>query len=301
MAAIVRLQNVGGILIAPGAGDGTLVTRPGQVQYGPMLMGGGTSARWRQLTGWRDLPDAQIADSPRPQAHGAYPGSVYGDALTVTYDFLLRGRYADKVAALATIERYAPMDGVERALVIDDGDGPWMRQARVIARSVPQDQDFRQGPVECSLQFLCADPRRYSLTERRVTSSLPSSSGGLVYPLTYPLDYGTSSSGAATAYNDGAVAAPLVVTFRGPLVNPVLVASDWRLAFNITLAAGETLIADTAEGTALLNGTADRLYTIRNDSDPMERCVLRPGSTNLSLIADGGTGTAVVSYHDTRM
>lgn len=300
---VLAVQEYGGIPVAPGSGAGSMVSRPGQVQYGEMLLGGGSSARWRNLYGWRDLPAASVADSQRPQAHGTYPGSVFGDSVTVTLDYLLRGSYEDRMAALAAIERYAPMDGVERALVIDDGDGPWMRMARVTARTVPQDHTFQVAPLACSMQFLCADPRRYSLDGKTVAVRIPSSSGGIVYPINYPLEYGTFTGGGATAQNEGAVATPLTVTFNGPLNEPALSATNhqsWVMGFGINLAAGEALVVDTADGTALLNG-ADRLYTITPMSDPLERCTLNPGNTSLSLLSASGTGYATVAYRDARM
>jgi hypothetical protein len=115
------------------------------------------------------------------------------------------------------------------------------------------------------------------------------------------LDYGDSSSGAINARNAGSVATPLAVTFIGPLDTPILTASDWTLGFDITLVDGETLVVDTSMGTALLNGNADRAYLIRNDSDPMERCLLQPGTTNLNLIAASGTGRAEVTFRNARM
>lgn len=289
------------IPVDEGGADGAQVVRPGQVQFGPMLLGGGTSAGWRELVGWRDHPDAQVADSQRPQAHGTYAGAVFGDSLAVTFTYLLRGTPDEKARDLDTIERWTALDGIERALVVDDGTGPWLRMARVIGRTVPMDRHFRHGPVECSVQFLCADPRRYALDVQTETVTLPKSSGGMQYPLDYPLTYGESTSGALTARNDGSVATPLVVSFIGPLANPVLIASDWTLGFDIVLADGETLVVDTAEGTALLNGSADRLYAIANTSSPLELCLLRPGSTNLSMTATAGTGRLIVAHRDARM
>lgn len=281
--------------------DGSLVLNPGQLQYGPMLLGAGSPAGWRELIGWRDLPEAEVADSPRPQAHGTYPGDVHGGSLAVTFTYLVRGTPDAKTAALATIERYTPMDGVDRALVVDDGDGPELRMARVIGRQVPQDRNYRHGPVECSVQFLCADPRRYALTPSVSTVSLPVSEGGLEYPLSYPSEYGTATAGGAIATNAGGMPTPVVVTFHGPLTDPVLIADTWASGFNLNLADGESLTVDTAAGTVLLNGSADRLYTIRNDASPLERCLLPPGTTNLTLIAAAGTGSATVTFRDARM
>lgn len=300
---VLEAAVTGGIPVAPGGRPGGLVVEPGQVQYGEALLGTGTAAGWRQLVGWRDLPDAAVADSPRPQAHGAYGGDVFGGSLAVTFTFLLRGSPQAKVQALNTLEQYLPMDGVERCLAVDDGDGAWCRWARVIGRQVPQEVHYTHAPLECSVQFLCADPRRYRITERTVAVTLPQSLGGLDYAsgLEYPLLYGESSSGSLLARNAGSTDTPLVATFYGPLTDPALVASRWRMAFSVNLAAGEYLTVDTLEGTALLNGTADRLYTLQPTSDPLERCVLPPGATNLSLTAPDGDGRVQVTYRDARM
>ncbi|WP_408895947.1 hypothetical protein ACJ5H2_13610 [Nocardioides sp. R1-1] len=295
--------ETGGIPVDETGAPGALVTSPGQVQFGPMLLGSGTPAGWRNIVGWRDHPQAQIGDAPRPQGHGASPGTVFADAAVVTFTFLLRGTPEAKLLALDAIERWTPMDGVERPLVVNDGAGPWLRNARVIGRNVPQEVHFRHAPIECSIQWVCADPFRYSLTERLGSGSLSGGSGGLTYPLTYPLTYGVPASGSFSVANDGGVPAPFVATFAGPLTNPSIVGPDWILGFGITLVEGETLVVDTAAGTAFLNGdsSADRLTTITTTSDPVDVCRIPVGVSTLSLAAESGTGTVQVSYHDTRM
>ena len=102
-------ETIGGIPVAgPTDAGGSLVTEAGHVQFGRVLFGAGSAAGWLNLTGWRDLPDTQVSDSLRPQAHGAYPGDVFGDSLVVTVDFLLRGRpdakAADEVNGAADVQ-----------------------------------------------------------------------------------------------------------------------------------------------------------------------------------------------------
>jgi len=289
------------IPIAPGGPVGGLITRRGQLQYGDMLLGGETSARWLDLDGWRGLPGAQLSDIERPQAHGSYPGDVVGDSATITYTFRVRDDDPTdpdaRLRDLQTIEDHTPLDGVERPLVVHDGLEATMRMARVIDRDVPMDLSYSAGPIECAVQWRCADPRRYSLTQELVSVGLASSVGGLAYPLTYPLTYGTSQGGTRAVTQRGSSTAPLLVTLRGPLINPVLSCSaGWVLIFRLTLAAGETLVVDTSAGTALLNGTADRLYTVDALSSPLERCVLPPGTWSMNLSAPSGSGSADVAY-----
>lgn len=288
------------IPVAPGAPLGGLITGPLQVQYGDMLLGASTSAGWRNLVGWRDTPAAQVSDTPRPQAHGTYPGDVFGDSLTVTLTYLVRGTKGDPLAKLRdlqTIEANTRMDGVERPLIVHDGLDATMRMGRIIGRQVPMDKGYGVGPVECSAQWVCSDPRRYSLAELGASIPLATAEGGLEYPLAYPLDYGEATGGSRSMTNEGSANAPLVVTFRGPLTNPVLSSTaGWRLAFRLTISEGEFLVVDTRDGTAQLNGNADRLYTIDALSSPLEQCVLPPGTSSVNLAAPNGAGFADVAY-----
>lgn len=298
---LLDTSTTGGLPVDVGGVDGALVTGPGMVQFGELGLGSGTPAGWRGLTGWRDRPGAELSDSPRPQAHGAYPGDVFTGSRVVTYTFLLRGTPDAKAVAVDTLERYLPVDSVERFLTIDDGTGPWFAMGRVTGLFVPQTKHYRHEPLECWVQFTCADPRRYNLTEKTAAVTLPEASGGLDYPLVYPLEYGTSASGSVTVMNEGSTETPLRGTLVGPLTNPVLSTPDWSLIFDITLAAGETLELDAAAGTALLDGTADRLYTIGNMSDPLEACLFKPGDTQLSLSAFAGSGQLNLTYRDARL
>lgn len=281
----------------PGGSSGSLVTVAGQLQYGDMLLGVDTAARWRDLVGWRDAPDVELSDTPRPQAHGSYPGSLYAAPAIVTLTFLLVGKGPDKLVDLAVIEAGTALDGVERALVVNDGAGSTVRWGRVIARRIPMDYSFEQAPIECGIQWSCADPRRYSLTEYTVSLVLASSSGGLDYPLDYPLDYGASLGGSGLASNDGTADSPLVASFSGPLTNPTLSCptAGWDLRFDLILAAGETLSVDSQAGTVTLDG-ADRLYTLSPSSAPVDACLIPPGDHSLNLSATAGTGTASVTF-----
>lgn len=295
-----RSQVQGGVPVAAaGAPPGTLVDAIGSLEYDGMLVGGVSAAGWLELVGWRNLADADVADTPKPLGPGAYPGSVYAQSLTVTLTALVRGLPDAKAAAIDTVVAHTRMDGVERPLVVrDDAGGPWVRMARVVAREVPQDKHYRHGPVQVSVQWLCSDPRRYTLRAESVLLLLGQSSGGLVYPLDYGhgLDYGTTTNNTRTATNRGNAATPVRVLFRGPLTTPALRIGGNLLEYAVTLAAGETLRVDTRDGTALLNGRTDRSYAITARSAPVEACELPPGDTDLSLTAAAGTGSASVAY-----
>lgn len=296
---MVAYDDTGGIPVEPDATLTSLVTGPGQVRYGDTLMGSATPAGWVELVGWRDLPQLDVDDEPRPQSHGDYPGSVLAQSAIPTFSFLLRGLPDAKALALAAIERATRPDGVDRPLIVNDGTGATYRMARVIGRTIPQEKHFQHAPLACSVQWKCADPRRYSLTERVATTTPVSTVGGLEYPLDYPLDYGVSTGSSAAIVNDGNASTPLVATFTGPLESPRLTAPEfgWSLGFDLNLSAGETLTVNTYTGTVLLDG-ADRLYTISGDSAPLEECLIPPGSGSVNVTALSGTGAVRLTYRD---
>lgn len=290
-------DDTGGIPVDPAATESTPVDS-GQVRFGHTTMGAGTSARLRALIGWRDLPDVEVSDSPRPQGPGDYPGAAYPGSLIVTGIFLVRGTPAAKALALAAIERATQPSHVDQPLVVHDSTGASYRMARVVGRVIPQERHFTHAPVEASVQWRCADPRRYDQSEQSAALALASSTGGLEYPLEYPLEYGTTVGGAVAVTNTGSADAPVVLSLAGPLVNPrVECSAGWSLEFETSLADGEVLEVSSTDGTVRLGGTADRLYTLRPTSDPLEGCSLPAGQTvTLSLAAGSGSGSASVSF-----
>lgn len=291
---------VGGVPVADaGTPDGALVTEYGQVQYGRVLFGTGSSARLRQLIGWRDLPDVELSDSPRPQGHGSEPGQALTGSLVVTGVFLVRGTFADKRDAVNAIEAATQPSAIEQALVVDDGDKA-MRMARVIARTIPQEKHYRHAPAEVSVQWICADPKRYALDTLQLRLTPLVTVGGVEYPAAYPLDYGDrTGQNTGTLTNAGTADAPVVVSFLGPMENPSITTDVWSLGFDITLADGETLTVDTGAGSVRLNGDADRLYTITQTSTPVDGCTIPPGVTSFRLTTASDTGSALLSLRNT--
>lgn len=79
--------------------------------------------------------------------------------------------------------------------------------------------------------------------------------------------------------------------FRGPVTRPSLTCleSGDAIEYDITLAAGDELVIDTAEGTVTLNGTASRLYTVTARSIPEQTFTVPPGVTSYAFRAAPGS------------
>lgn len=285
---------------------GSLMTRPGQVQYGELLLGAGTPYRWRGITGWEELPALDSATVPRSDAHGAFPGSLLAQVRTIGLDGLVvRAPRATVGAVVAALNAGTVPVEDERAFVawLDDR-GPLLAYARATRRAIPAALGYRLGTITGgALEFVATDPRRYTLVEQVVAAMLPASEPGLAWPLTWPLAFGTpGSTGAMAAANTGDAPTHPVIEFRGPVVRPSVtnVGTGDVIEYDIPLAADDVLTVDTRAGTVTLNGTASRLYTATSRSVPEQTFTLPPGTSNLIFRAAPGssdpTASATVRY-----
>lgn len=290
---------------------GELVTAPGLIQYGDLLMGRSQAAgittiyRWRALTGWEDTPGLDSGTVLRAADHGAWPGRLLAQTRTITVDLLVRTGAGGMGAAVRTLASALPIDSdEERALVIQlDDRGPLLVWARCTRRSLPvSGAAWTLGVVAgAAVQWEASDSRRYDLAEQLAVTALPAPEAGLSWgspetglawgsPET-GLAWGTpGSTGDITAVNAGDAPAHPVLELRGPVVTPsvTLLGSGLVLEYDITLAAADVLVVDTQAGTAQLSGQ-DRLYTATLRSSPEEGFVLPRGVSTLSFRAAPGS------------
>ncbi|MBA9003729.1 phage distal tail protein [Thermomonospora cellulosilytica] len=288
---------------------GDLITGDGQIEWRGLLLGAGTPYGWLGLDGWRDLPGVDTGNMPRPARHGSWPGRVLAQERVVTFTCLVRALVADFPAAVAALESAMTLSetGAEEALVVSTLSERRLVYGQITGRAMPIDKAYRVGHGRATLQWVCADPRKYSLVEHTETIPQPAVSGaGLVYPLTYPLTYGPApETGTRTVTNAGDVPTSPTITFTGPCTDPALinVGTGTRLEFALPLAAGEELVVDTAAGTVLLGGMADRLYTLTGASVPVEAFELPPGDSMLAFRGGGFSGGATcdVTWRDAWM
>ncbi|MEF3114483.1 phage distal tail protein [Streptomyces chrestomyceticus] len=281
---------------------GDLVTAPGHIQFGDVLLGPATPYRWQTLTGWEDSPGLDSGTVPRADAHGAFPGRLLAQPRTITVDGLV---LRAEPGAVGTVVRHlaaaTALGDDELPLVVKlDDSPPLLSWARCIRRSIPVGKGgYALGiAMGGALQFEASDPRRYSLVEQRVEARLPQPEPGLDWHLDpgpeglgWPLDFGApGATGSLVVPNDGDAHAHPLITFRGPVTLPSLTNVDTgdRIEYDITLAPDDELLVDTAAGTVTLNGSASRLYTVTNQSVPEGTFTLPPGTTNYAFRAAPG-------------
>lgn len=272
-----------------------------QLEIGGLVLGAGTSYQIdADGPAGLGLPDLRTSDLPRPQDHGVFFGADFFSSRSLTFDvWLLADTPADAVALMdALVAIWQPPAGdalTPLTLRLPGQDG------RVLygrPRRLAYDVSFlRSGAPRASLQYEAADPRLYSATGGLVTVSLPTVTGGLVWPTGWPLVWGAGTAGGVTITNAGNFGSRPVVTFRGDLIGPslenVTAGKVFRMNDAYNLAADETLVVDFDARTVLLDGTASRYGDVDSTSQWWE---LQPGENQLRLGAHSGAGSALVNY-----
>lgn len=286
---------------------GDLITGDGQLEFNNYLLGDDEITFMNSITGWEDLPPIDSSNTLRPSSHGAWVGKKLVGQRIITWS----GKFAPEDIVewnnLLTELKQAftcPMDTEEYSLVVRTRGESKLVFGTVSARSIPMDYSYSYYGASVTIQFECSDPRKYSLGENTRFLSMPSDTeDGLDYPLVYPLDYGVDAlTNTGNMFNDGSAPTPVLLTFHGPVTNPVLVntTTNQTLGFDIVLAGSDTLVVDTRRGTVLLNGTTDRIYTRKLTSSPILSFDLNPGDNEMVIFADDwdtGSGVEII-YRD---
>lgn len=268
---------------------GDLITGPSQIEWDEyLLFGDGTALNVTNLTGWDDTPAVDSGNVTRASRHGSLPGRVLAQERVVTVEFDVVPDLYDTGELLHIIRSATgfSVDGSESPLVVRaDNGAPLLAYGQVHRRSLPMSPGYRRRAVGCAIQWVCSDPRRYSLGVDSVTVVPAEGGSGFTYPIVYPIDYGTPGSpGVGTAVNAGEAPSSPTLTITGPVTTPRVVnaATGDRLEFALTLGAGDTLTVDCNEGTVLLGGTGNRIYTLTSLSVPVDAFVVLPGINPLS-------------------
>lgn len=231
-----------------------------------ITIGGGGNYHVEEITGWDDLPDITSYDQPSARGHGDHPGDQFARARIVTASGTIASPAARDALALA-LSAVSPVSSTVEDMTVQTFGRVLTAGARLIRRSLPVGENYAAGVVPFALQWKCTDPLRYDVPQTAGPIGLPTSGGGLVYPLTYPLDYGTSSTpGMLTLANDGTADTSVLFTVSGPLPSGFEISSGdgQRLTYLDPLFAGDVLTLDTATGAVLLGGTADRRASLTN-------------------------------------
>lgn len=265
-----------------------------------LTTGTGTDYVWvGEPAGLLGTADVRDADEAFPRRDGLIGSDDFLGGRRVTFEIVINKltRVDGEVAAAALSASFAP-SAVDEWLDVRVTGSPAEYSLRGRPRGVVvvADERFVGGAVAARCTFVATDPVRYG-PESSVLISLVSPGSGLMYPVTYPVVYsgGGSGSGTAPALNAGTTDVDWSATLTGPLTNPRLAldGSGRFVRVLATVAAGETVVLDSATSSILLNGLAPRPSWFAPGSRWFR---LAAGSNSLTFTADAGSGTCLVKW-----
>lgn len=290
---------------APSVSVPTLTTY--QCNYGGLTLGGNTGLGLLKLEGL-DTPNIRTGDAARPRDTGDFIGldTIDGREITLTAQIGPEGGFTANWQALANAT--VPGGTTETPFYVAlPLFGTLVSMARCRKRNMPIDIQFALGNLaDVTLQLNATDPRLYSTPTLNPSCGLPTHSGLMAFPISFPLSFGGASpSGVITAVNNGNVQMCPILTVTGPCTNPSIqnasIAGSPQLTFDVTMASGDQLVIDTDLHTATYytSGStigASRLYTLAGGSTWW---TIQPGSNTIQFnSADTGTvaGTLACEY-----
>lgn len=244
-----------------------LVTSSFQVEFDGFLMGPGTPYQFTKLDGFLDLAGARQNFTSRARQRGTYneprftDGAVYNIEMDVTATATMS--FADAIQAV-TFATTPPRYGVTRPLfwMLPGAPELTLANVQVLRRSIPIATGYEFGLAQTvALQFYASDPYKYGAGQSASTA-LSSGSGGLTYPLVYPLTYGTQVASRVNCVNAGSADAYPILTVIGPIDRNgfivTAVESGITVTYNGPVGANDSLVIDTSTGAAVLNSQNDR-------------------------------------------
>jgi len=212
------------------------------------------------LDGW-DGAEVRAEYTDREADHGAWASPVYLGARPITLAGTITA--PDRVTLEGALEQLRSAAALsDTTLVVYELAGA--KQATVRRSGKPLMAYVTDRIATYSVMVTAADPRRYSSTLQSGTAMLPSTTGGLTWPVTFPVTFSaTTVSGVINALNSGTIETRPVLTIAGPVTAPSVAAlypdgTVKQLIYSLDLQTGDVLTIDTDAHTVILNGGVSR-------------------------------------------
>jgi hypothetical protein len=210
------------------------------------------------VQGWGS-PASTVQVVQKPRATGGWAGQGYLPARVIAVTgwvsaptTALLSDAVDRLAAAVTLTD-TPLT------VVEAGRSRYCtvrRQGEVLSSM------FSDTAANWSIQVVALDPRRYGTTVTGSTT-LPSSSGGLTWPVTFPATWtGVTNSGTVSITNSGNTQAPVKLRINGPISGATIThtgaGAPQVFATSLVLGTGEFLTVDMDSRQVLAQGQTSR-------------------------------------------
>ncbi len=257
----------------PGVGLLPGITAPvwwGSGSYNGLSWGLDQPAKLARAEGLDDLPAMRTNDTPRGGDDGVWGGNdrMGERVIIVTIRLLASDPVAYATLLRQALAAFTPLVNSDLPMYVNDSNRVVFARCR--RRAVKQQQGGRSITAEVIAEMHMRDPLIYDATPQLLTTGLPSATGGVHWPIHWPAKWGSpTQSGVVQFVNLGDRPTRPVLTITGPIDTSFTVANltvDKRLTFAAQLLAGDTMVLDLAQYSAMVNGSVSRKGTITTDS-----------------------------------
>ncbi len=270
-----------------------------QVGLGSALVLGGTDefgVRWSltKFEGWSGSPGPTLNLTQRARGHGATGSESY---LTPRFMSLGGLIHAENAAALDDA-----FDRLNAAVTLDPFQLLVSEDSRVrncmVQRQGEVIPTFHSDKLAAYSILVCAkDPLKYGDLVSASTV-LPSSSGGLTFPITFPITFtGVSNTGVIRLTNTGNAQAPVWLRVDGPIpaggwtVTHIGKKQSLSFATSLALATGEFVTVDMDRREVLAQGQSARAGYVTSRG----WFSLDPGINDIAFSATNYSSTALLT------
>lgn len=216
---------------------------------------------YTSIDGWYDGPGVRASFTPRTFDHGSFDSPVYRDVRVVTLTGVYMGSsYADAVAQSMLLAALLG-DGTPGVITVDG------ISATVRLSGQPSMSWIGDAAFNYQASFTAVDPKKYATPlSPAAISMIGTSSGGLVFPLVNtvfrwgtvslpPIAMLTNPGTADTSVQMTVAAGASALTGGFQIVETT---TGSVLQYSDDLPAGSSVAFDSATGSVILNGTANR-------------------------------------------
>ena len=211
------------------------------------------------LTDWDGVPESKSPVNERPQGDGAFGiAEDLRQSAAVSFTGFYSG--SSRVDMLTRKQEMTGALGVGRPVTATFTDelGPTSRIVS-IRNAKPADTKGRDV-VQFTVDMIATDPLRYGPSVA-VSTTLPTSGGGIAYPITYPLTYGTPGyPGRITVSNPGTADTYSLLEVTGGLAGGfelTEVTTGQVIRFERPIPVGSTVYLNPRTGRASIDGQSD--------------------------------------------
>jgi hypothetical protein len=239
---------------------------------------------------WWTGPGRRLNHYERPFADGYGRSRSFAGARTLTFEVMMIA--PSRELRDARLRELAGLfgDGDVHPLVgpgVEADGTPALYELLVEYTNPPDPKSINSTAVALQFTFIAPDSVKRSVTEYTTGEiELPSSTGGLTFPVTFPAAFNAVvTSGSALVTNGGTADVGLILRIDGPAPQPRITLARGTdvqtLRCNLTVEAGQWLTIDTATRSVLLNDLSSRRGLVAGTFP-----ILAPGTSELSWDCD---------------